>query len=271
MFVNRATLLLSAAFVLGSAQGALAADLYGGGMKDAPYVEAMPAAAPSGWYLRVDGSYGAYNDPSVFIEGYGDAGEVSMDDAWSVGGGFGRYFGRGFRGDLTVERRFDSEVYAAAYGDCCSADATVDFKSTVFLANLYYDFNRGGRITPYIGAGLGFAHNETAEGQFNFNCGCQSGDGAILKGSQNEFAWALMAGLSIRLRGGEPTYVGGGMKDEPVAVSSGRALHLDVGYRYIDLGDIQTGDIVLDTGPVDPQISDLKAHEIRVGLRYDLN
>ena len=37
-----------------------------------------------------------------------------------------------------------------------------DFSSTVVLANLYYDFNRGGRFIPYIGGGIGFAHNETA-------------------------------------------------------------------------------------------------------------
>ena len=54
-----------------------------------------------------------------------------------------------------------------------------------------------------------------------------------------------MAGVSWRIRGGETTYVGG-LKDEPVAVSGGHALYLDVGYRFLYLGDVKTGDITWD-------------------------
>jgi opacity protein-like surface antigen len=80
-----------------------------------------------------------------------------------------------------------------------------------------------------------------------------------------------MAGVSWRIRGGETTYVGG-LKDEPVAVSNGHALYLDVGYRFLYLGDVKTGDITWNPGEVvDPEIKNITAHQIRVGLRYDLN
>ena len=113
------------------------------------------------------------------------------------------------------------------------------------LANLYDDFNRGGRFVPYIGAGIGFAHNETSSGTVDGACDCE---GAIEKGSSNNFAAAAMAGVSWRIRGGETSYVGG-LKDEPVAVSSGHALYLDLGYRFLDLGDTRTGDMTFTSSP----------------------
>ena len=108
------------------------------------------------------------------------------------------------------------------------------------LANLYYDFNRGGRFVPYIGAGIGFAHNETSSGPLTTRAFAIA---TIDKGSSNQFAAAAMAGVSWRMRGGETTYVGG-LKDEPVAVSNGHALYLDVGYRFLYLGNVKTGDIM---------------------------
>jgi opacity protein-like surface antigen len=264
----RTALFISAALILGAAPAATAADLYGGGLKDAPAMAPMPAPS-AGWYLRVDGGYAWYTNPDIEVVGF-ETRNNSMDGAWSVGGGIGRYFGRGFRGDITVDHLFDAKTEGSLFEcDCFVGDAKFDFSSTVVLANLYYDFNRGGRIVPYIGAGIGFAHNETSSGTVETPCGC---DGTFDKGSSNNFAAAAMAGFSWRLRGGEPMYVGG-MKDEPVAVGSSRGLYLDVGYRFLYLGDVKTGDIAwADTDDlVDPKVKDVTAHQIRVGLRYELN
>jgi opacity protein-like surface antigen len=197
-----------------------------------------------------------------------------MDGAWSIGGGIGRYFGRGFRGDITIDHIFDADAGSALSCATCGGGATgftkFGFDSTVVLANLYYDFNRGGRFIPYIGAGIGFAHNETSKGIAQDGCGCS---GSFAKGSDNHFAAAAMAGVSWRIRGGEPMYVGGGLKDEPVEVSSGHALYLDFGYRFLYLGSVTTGDLVWNGSSqgVDPEVKNVTAHEFRVGLRYDLN
>jgi opacity protein-like surface antigen len=274
MLHTRKTFILSAALVLGSALGASAADLYGGGLKDAPTMAAMPAPS-AGWYVRADGGYNWYTDPSITLEDGFTAAGTKMDGAWSVGGGIGRYFGRGFRGDITVDHLFDADTTTSIYEcNCYVGETKFDFSSTVVLANIYYDFNRGGRFVPYIGAGVGFAHNETSSGTIVSACGCD--EGSFGKGSSNNFAAAAMAGVSWKIRGGETTYVGG-LKDAPVAVSSGNALWLDVGYRFLYLGDAKTGDIewapsdVTPVEPVDPHVKNLMAHQIRVGLRYDLN
>jgi opacity protein-like surface antigen len=270
MFHARKTLLLSAALVLGSVVGASAADLYGGGsLKDAPTMT-MPAG-PSGWYVRVDGGYNWYTDPSLGLDQGFTAHGTTMDGAWSVGGGIGRYFGRGFRGDITVDHLFDANIESTFCGcDGTESHAKFDFSSTVVLANLYYDFNRGGRFVPYIGGGIGFAHNEAGPGTVTDPCGCQ---GTIGGASSNNFAAAGMAGISWRIRGGEPHYVGGLKDDHPVAVSGGNALYLDFGYRFLYLGDAKSGDITWDVPAptVDPVVKSLTAQEIRVGLRYDLN
>lgn len=265
MLNARKALFLGAALVLGSALSASAADL--GGLKDEP-VAAPAATGPSGWYIRADGGYAWYDNPGITVEGF-TAHDTDMGGAWSVGGGIGYYFGRGFRGDITVDHLFDATTETTLCN--CGGEigtAKFDVSSTVVLANLYYDFNRGGRFMPYIGGGVGFAHNETSGGTINTVCGC---DGTVDGGSSNSFAAAGMAGFSWRLRGGEPRYMGG-LKDEPVAVSSGNALYLDVGYRFLYLGDVNTGELAWDGNSVnEAKVKDVTAHQIRIGLRYDLN
>jgi opacity protein-like surface antigen len=266
-------LLLGAALVFGGALSASAADLTRG-LKDAPTLAPMPAPS-AGWYLRVDGGYNWYQNPSIGLDQGFTAHDTKLDGAWSVGGGIGRYFGGGFRGDITVDHLFDADTNTSIYEcNCHIGDTKFNLSSTVVLANLYYDFNRGGRFVPYIGAGIGFAHNEASSGTIQDDCGCTVGH--FGSGSSNSFAAAAMAGVSWKLRGGEPRYIGG-LKDEPVEVSSGHALYLDFGYRFLYLGDVKTGDIAWapnDASPaetVDPKVKDIMTHEIRVGLRYDLN
>ena len=43
---------------------------------------------------------------SIKVRAHGNS---KMDGAWSIGGGIGRYFGHGFRGDITVDHLFNSE------------------------------------------------------------------------------------------------------------------------------------------------------------------
>ena len=275
MAFTRTARLISAALVLGSAQGALAADLgnYGGGsIKDAPMAMPYAASGPS-WYIRADGGYSTFDDPTMTEAGIYDLTERSIDSTWSAGGGIGRYFGNGFRGDITVDYRFEAD----AQGNLADHYATLEgvrkfgIKSTVALANLYYDFDAGNRFTPYIGVGLGFTRNKTTEGTID-TCGCTTA--TIESGSDTHVAGAAMAGFSLRLRGGETT-TAGSFKDGPVTVSNGRGLYLDAGYRFLYLGGVETGAIIETGGGTtvaeDPTVEDIHAHEFRVGLRYDIN
>ncbi|MEQ1653025.1 MAG: porin family protein [Hyphomicrobium sp.] len=267
-------LLLGAALVLGSAQGALAADLgnYGGGsIKDGGYAMPYQAATPS-WYLRADGGYSVFDDPTMTEIGIYDLTEEKIGSTWSFGGGVGRYFGNGFRGDLTYDHRIEADAEGNLADHAASLEGVRKFgiKSDVFLANLYYDFDSGSRFTPYIGVGLGFTRNKTTEGSVE-TCGCTTA--IIEEGNDTSVAGAAMAGFSMRLRGGEQQV--GSFKDGPMTVSSGRALHLDVGYRFMYLGSVETGAIVHTGGGTtiaeDPTVDDIHSHELRVGLRYDIN
>lgn len=290
MAFTRALILIGAALVLGNASGASAADLgnYGGGsIKDAPYI--AQSAAPS-WYARVDGAWAFYNVDDVSIIDQDTVGAPggptvfsnfgsNVDNGWSVGGGIGRHFGNGFRGDLTLEYRGSTDLHGSAAASCCDLlETDTKFDGVVGLANLYYDFNRGGRFIPYIGAGVGFAHLETDGGVLSCSiaagggpCGGGFGDATYSGSSKTNFAAAAMAGVSMKLRGGEAQYVNS-IKDAPVEVSSGRALFLDVGYRFLYLGDFATLNAVqTNTNQIDVKWNDLTAHEVRVGLRYELN
>lgn len=289
MTFKRALLMIGAAFVLGNASGASAADLgnYGGGsIKDAPYQVAAPSAA---WYFRIDGGYAAYDVDNVSITDQNTIGAPAatvfsnfggdVDDGWSIGGGIGKRFGN-WRIDATLEYRGETDLSGSASASCCDLlETETKFDGIVGLANIYYDFNRGGRIVPYIGAGIGFAHLKTDGGALSCSiaagggpCGVGFGDADYGSSSTTNFAVAGMAGLSIKLRGGEPAYVTS-IKDAPVEVSSGRALYLDAGYRFLYLGDFETQNAVqpFSGNRIDLEWNDLTAHEVRVGLRYELN
>ena len=260
MAFTRAKILLGAAFILGSAAGVSAADLYGGSLKDGPMVAPMQAAMPS-WYVRIDGSYAAFDNPNVTENGIYDLTDSAIDNVWGIGGGVGVYFGHGFRGDITVDHNFDADV-TATLGDVKATlpgERKFSLSSTVALANLYYDFDMGNRFTPYLGVGLGFTKNKTGAGTVTDLCGCLSG--TIDGGDETHAAGAVMAGFSVKLR---------------------ERLSFDAGYRFLYLGEVDTGAVnatftavhgtngVGTTVANDPTVDEIHAHEFRLGLRYDI-
>lgn len=280
MALTRATLLLSAALILGGAAGASAADLgnYGGGgsLKDG---YTAPVERHRSWYVRIDGGYSLNESPDITETMCTPCGLVTQDltnthfdNTWSIGGGIGMYFTSRIRGDITYDHRFDGDV--SGYLDTGFppvGNREFGLKSDVVLANLYYDFDMGGRFTPYIGGGIGWVHHETDAGTV-VNCGCVTG--TIASGSNSDFAAALMAGVAVNLWGGQQQVMGGGMKDGPMYIDTGRKLALDLGYRFLFLGDAETGPVSVVGGGVssdDPTMHDIHAHEFRVGLRYSLN
>jgi opacity protein-like surface antigen len=265
-----AALFVGIALVAGTAGTAGAADLYGGSIKDS--YQPMAAAGPS-IYIRLDGTYGAHDEPVMVEDGVDDLVNTEIDGTWSIGGGIGRYFTETIRADVTYDHRFEADVSGDLVNSYATLPGTRSFglESDVVLFNAYYDFNRNGRFSPYLGIGLGVVHHQTTAGTVSDDCGCT---GSIAEGSSTNVAAALMAGFTAKLRGGE-TMSEGSSKDGPVAISSGRNLYLDVGYRFLYLGETATGAVTLNDGAGthvsrDPTVEDIHAHEIRVGLRYDL-
>lgn len=257
MVASYRSAIAGAALLLASAAGAGAADLYRGGMKD------MPAAYshPANWYLRGDYSY-SWMESGDLNAATAPFGSVSVDNTWALGGGFGYYFGRGVRGDITYEWRGSSDVHGRG-----GISTDFNFDSSVLLANLYYDFRPFERFTPYVGVGLGTAHHSTSGGQVVATCG---GTPCVYNGGDNWTpAGALMAGFSYRIDRGHHAPVS--IKDGPGPMAEPGRMHIDVGYRFLYLGDVNTGPV---TGVVfatpGPRLDDVTAHEIRVGLRWDI-
>ena len=244
----RATLFLGAAVLAGSAAIATAADL--GIPRPAP----MPIrqAAPLWWSGRPEMGSASHDRPIMVEDGVYDLVLTSIDRTWTGGLGIGRYFTSNVRGDLTWDRRFETDVKGT------NADGTSPFpgerrfglKSDVFLANLYYDFDLRSHFTPYIGLGLGMVRHETTAGEVVNPCGCD----AVIDGHSNwNVAGALMAGFSLAVR---------------------ERFMIDAGYRFLYLGETRSGAITgtmpLAARAEDPTVEDIHAHEFRIGLRMNI-
>jgi opacity protein-like surface antigen len=119
-----------------------------------------------------------------------------------------------------------------------SGDTTAKIQATTALFNGYLDLGTWYRVTPYIGAGVGAAYVHLSD---------YTSTGAPFVGDtgrdQWKFAWAGMAGVAF-----------------PIA----RNMLIDVGYRYLNIGDVSTGSNA--TGQM--TFKNLAAHEARIGLRW---
>jgi opacity protein-like surface antigen len=174
-------------------------------------------------------------DPTCTSPGkINDAGDSPVLSA-----GLGWRFNRNFRADATL-------AYRGGYREQRTmpdgTEVKAHIKSWNLMANAYYEvpFTWG---SPYVGAGLGFASN-----RIDKIAGTLQAPG----GTQSGAAWALMAGASV-------------------PISSTYLEALEFGYRYIDLGKLQTDPGRL-SGGLTPTYSGaagrLKAHELMLGWRW---
>lgn len=279
MTSTRVALLLGAALVCGNVAGASAADLYGGGSTKDTYMAPAPVRSGPAWYFRLDGTYSSYDRSNILFDGVANLYDVSLKNTWGIGGGVGMYLFRGIRGDLTFDHYFKSDVTGTAGANIIGAVAAgngqwIHAKAPIgrelFLANLYYDFDTGSRFTPYIGGGVGFVQHKFGSGTLVQDNLAPPNTGTIDSRTTTNVAGALMAGFTMQLTGHSGGCCVGGSTKDAVVVESGRSLLLDVGYRYLMLGDAHTGDTHMYGKTNDPVIEDVRSHELRLGLRYNL-
>ena len=229
---------------------ASAGDLYRGqgSIKDAPVM--MSTAGPC--YFRGDVGYSWSTDPSAKFtqtDGGGlfvtEAANGTMDNTWLAGVGLGCGSApRGIRGELMFDWRGDRDV-SATLAAPLGGIAHTSVQTSTIMFNAYYDLGKWDRVVPYLGAGVGFAHNKTDDVSFTGNTLLNRIEGD----DKWSLAWSLMAGLGWQI--------------------SERAV-LDIGYRYIDMGNVQSGRVDNTGFAFNPplRIDDLGAHEFKVGLRY---
>ena len=257
------SLAVAATFGLAAFSGAaLAADMP---VEYPPIIEApepMPLPAVGGWYLRGDIGYKYYQAPKGSLSNpnwgttgnNGEMGDEKMLGAADVGVGVGYKFNDYLRTDLTLDYETPAKFKGSFYCDAapCSGEwrdsERVKITAYSALANVYADLGDFHGLKPYIGAGAGASYLRTSQ----VKSGVIDTDGSYpnSKGKWN-FAWALMAGVEY-----------------PVS----DRLSLDLGYRYLNLGDAETGNATDAGGNVTSiRYEDITAHEVRVGLRYYLN
>ena len=137
--------------------------------------------------------------------------------------------------------------------------------SIVALVNGYVDLGTWMGITPYVGVGVGLAHNRITgltDNGFSYNTlngvGSPTG-GYWLDGKKTNFAWALMAGLGYQVN---------------------EKLKLELGYRYMNLGKMNSGASRCFNGTgatggfaaCDFKLStrSIESHDVRIGMRWML-
>lgn len=266
----RTSTLLAAAVILGSAAGASAADL--------PIIE-EPVPVPvvhSGWYLRGDIGVSVSKDMALHHADVTAAGgsfiAASGDTSAFAGIGLGYSFNRWARVDLTGEfrtsmnfkatdeYRFDCDAAGLTGVGSCGTGGTItrnnmwmgSIDSWVVMLNGYADFGDvfyG--ISPFVGAGIGFAHHRI-HGVGDFDPSDLGGGGIASENSDWDFAWALHAGLAYDVN---------------------ERLTLEVAYRYLDMGEIASGSLCslpscFATGAA-LEVKDMTSHDIKMGMRWN--
>ena len=193
----------------------------------------------TGWYLRGDVAASDEIDPRLLAA----VPTRSRDWGYAVGGGAGYKFNDYFRADITGDYLGSQKASGSGItADGLGYSARATFQRWDALVNGYIDLGNWGGLTPYVGGGVGVAGLST------------SGSSTVgILGSQDHYnlAWAAMAGVTYNLA---------------------PHLLLDVGYRYLDLGTYRAPQSsAIQQAIYSNQKIDLNAHEIRVGLRYQID
>jgi opacity protein-like surface antigen len=185
-----------------------------------------------------------------------------LGDSTIIGLGVGYKFNNWLRADVTGEYRTAGHFGAVeSYGPtfCTSASGrcydsySASISNAVFLANGYVDIGTWYGLTPFVGAGVGFA-SSTVRGLTDTgnSLGAQGFGWAADKTTTN-FAWALMAGLGYTVNSN---------------------LKLELGYRYLNMGTVTSAGINCTNAPAcgnEVQRFKLASHDIRLGMRWMFN
>ncbi|HRJ69350.1 MAG TPA: outer membrane beta-barrel protein [Beijerinckiaceae bacterium] len=241
----------------------------------APPIMAPPPPPPmvdgmSGLYLRGDIGVGVMSSasmkstlgPTIVAPNY-MVDKYSFDNVAFAGVGVGYQFNSFLRFDVTGEYRTTSKFSAfdsfngTSFGMPCIKcynlySSSID--SSNLMANAYIDLGTWSGLTPYVGAGIGFAHHKVSGLQDVGVAATIGGFGYAADTSQTNFAWALMAGVGMQVT---------------------RNLTMDLGYRYMNMGSVDTNAIhcVLGNGLPNPNwcsrhTYDVNSHDVKIGFRY---
>lgn len=177
------------------------------------------ASARDGFYIAVRGGVTNSNLNDVDAK-VSDKADIDFDNVWMMSGAVGYRYSY-FRAELEYSYREDHDETSD------SGLSTTKFGSQNLMLNGYLDIMPNYVISPYISGGIGFT---------KLKLDTTSTMGALVfedNRDETSFTWSIGAGLTVRIN---------------------KCLNLDGGYRYIDMGDIDSANV--------------NAHEWYFGLRY---
>jgi opacity protein-like surface antigen len=207
----------------------------------------------TGWYLR--GDIGMSNQKAEGLDNalYAGSGvrniSQGFDSGMIFGAGVGYEFNSWFRVDVTGEYRGKTafrglDIYPGGADDYYGSKS-----EWLYLANLYLDLGTWWCLTPFVGVGVGMA--KVTIHDFRDNNIPTQGVAYGLDSSQWNAAWALHAGVSYEVS---------------------KNLKLELSYRYVHLGDGQSGDLITYLGGntvYNPMIfKNITSNDFRIGMRW---
>jgi opacity protein-like surface antigen len=194
----------------------------------------------SGWYLRGDVGYrwngGGPSAANVKSERYSSSYDGTV--------GFG-YKYQWFRADLIYDRAGPTRVRATTTVATGQPQYSAKIDTQTVLVNGYVDFGTWGGFTPYVGGGVGAARLKSVN-YVDTSDPSPAANGVTGQGMHQNFAWAAMAGVAYQ-----------------VAPN----LLIDVGYRYISLGNVPSSDGA-GTRTNAVVFKGQHTNEARIGVRY---
>lgn len=244
---------------------AMAADLAPPIMPPPPLYTPPPCCEDfGGWYLR--GDIGMSNQSVKSLQNVLNNSPGStftpvfydFDSAMTFGGGVGYQFNSWLRVDGTVEYRGKANFHGleivknAGFPTGFATDEYHANKSEwLVLANAYADLGTWWCVTPFIGVGIGTSRN-TISNFIDDNIPTQ-GVAYAKNTSQWQFAYAAYAGLAYKVN---------------------NSFTIELAYRYLNMGDGMTGDLVTYTGVNNvynpTTFKDLTSQDVRLGVRWSL-
>lgn len=231
------------------------------------YAPPAPPADFGGWYLR--GDVGMTNQSAKRI----DSATAQTYPTTTTGLGFdssplfdlgvGYRFNNWFRADVIGQYRGKANLHGSDSVRLGPTDVEANNYSGsksewVVMANAYVDLGTWWCITPFIGAGVGGSYNKLSGFQDNgvrYTAGALSNSVTYFgdNGKWN-LAWAAHAGLAYKVNPG---------------------FTVELAYSYMNLGDAAPGNYRAFDGSISGastiKIRDITSHDVKLGVRWDLN
>lgn len=175
------------------------------------------------------------------------------------GGAIGYRVNNWFRADISAEYRMRTAFDGL---DRYNEDADPDWEGTnqytadksefLVMANAFIDLGTYHGITPYIGAGAGASYTMIHDLTDTNVTATPTNVAYADSNGEWSFAWALHAGLGYEVN---------------------ERLTLDFGYRYLHIGDAESGDVEPWSAPGSPDtpvlFNDLTSHDFTLGFRWN--